>query len=255
MTLSDSVASFHGEGAMGGALVPVYHFNALATSRLIARGGTLVDLGSGSGQYLAYLALRRPDLRIIGLDLSQEMVATGNRYLAELGLSDRVEIRVGDMTDFKSQLPARVSAVSSVFALHHLPTDDHLRRCLQGIAHVQHAHGCAVWLFDHTRPRHPKTAQLFPELFTPNASPTFRRDSTNSLIAAFSFSELSEELGAVLEGPWQHVQSKGLRLYQAHWLAGRGPLGGRDLWHDALLSTQASRQFRQLRGILRRVPV
>jgi hypothetical protein len=53
---SDSVEAFHQQGASAGPLAPVYEFNAWATSQLVPENGTVIDLGSGSGQYLAYLA-------------------------------------------------------------------------------------------------------------------------------------------------------------------------------------------------------
>jgi arsenite methyltransferase len=197
----ESVESFHAEGSAGGALLPVYHFNALATSRLLPRGGTLVDLGSGSGQYLAYLAQCRPDIEIFGLDLSEAMVSHGNRALGAAGLGDRVHLRVADMTNFSGQAPEHTDGLSSVFALHHLPTRDHLQRCLGEVMRVRRRDGCGVWLFDHARPRHPRTPALFPEIFTPDASAIFRQDSRNSLIASFSFAELRECLDAAAAEP------------------------------------------------------
>ena len=65
-----NVEAFHAQGSVvTGTLLPIYHFNAFATSHLLPANATLVDLGSGSGRYLAYLAQRRPDIHIIGLEL------------------------------------------------------------------------------------------------------------------------------------------------------------------------------------------
>src|SRR5438132_11402663 len=73
--------------------IPIHHFNALAISRLLPRGGTLLDLGCGSGRLLARLAHGRPDIRVIGIDLSEPMLETGRQLLEREGLNDRVELR------------------------------------------------------------------------------------------------------------------------------------------------------------------
>lgn len=77
---------------------PVYRVNALALSRLLPEGGTLLDLGSGSGRLLIDLAAARPDVRLEGRDLAPNMVAAGRRTLTEVNLHDRVKLVLGDMT-------------------------------------------------------------------------------------------------------------------------------------------------------------
>ncbi len=211
-----NVLAFHEQGAE--ALQPIYHFNALATSRLLRSGGTVLDLGSGSGQYLAYLAKLRPDIQIIGLELSQTMISVGQRFLRRNELSDRVELRVGDMTSFTPKLFDDIDVVSAVFSLHHLPYWNNLIQCLGEIGRLRERCKCAVWIFDHTRPRHTKTPELFPLIFTPNAPPEFQTDSTNSLRASFSFTDLSGALDNSAIRHMNHQCSRFLRLYQAHWI-------------------------------------
>jgi ubiquinone/menaquinone biosynthesis C-methylase UbiE len=252
-----SVEAFHAEGATTGGLLPTYHFNALATSRLIPEGGTLVDLGSGSGQYLSHLAQCRPDIRIIGVDLSETMVMVGNRALAEAGYKDRIELRVGDMTNFRHLIPKQVDVISCVFALHHLPTATDMRRCLQEIAYVREKTGCGVWIFDNARPRHPRTAEEYPEVFTPKASPAFYLDSRNSQMAAWSFAELSAFLDEASIGAFRHVCSSIVRLFQAHWLEQQSNemASGKAGWVRKTLSPVALGDFRQLRWIFWAVPL
>ena len=99
----------------------IHQFNALAISRLLPEGGTLLDLGCGSGRMLARLARGRPDARIIGLDLSEPMLETGRELLERDGLTDRVELRRGDITTFDAEVPEQPDVISCNFALHHLP--------------------------------------------------------------------------------------------------------------------------------------
>jgi SAM-dependent methyltransferase len=212
-----NAGAYDQQGPPAGPLLPIVHLNALATSRLVRRGGCVLDLGSGSGRNLAYLARCRPDLRIIGIELAETMVSIGRRYLADCGLSERVELRLGDMTCFRRDLDVDVDLVSSIFALHHLPTADHLAGCLDQIGEARRALDCAVWIFDHARPRHPDTALEFPELFTPDAPRAFKEDSSNSLRASWSLRELSEASDAALGGETEHRLARWMRLYQAHW--------------------------------------
>jgi cyclopropane fatty-acyl-phospholipid synthase-like methyltransferase len=219
MNDTQSVEAFHAQGSdEGGALLGVYHFNARAVHALAPEGSTVLDLGCGSGQCLRYIAQRRPDLRFIGLDLSENMVSAGNAMLRKEGLSDRVMLQVGDMTSFSRQAPAGVRVVTSIFSLHHLPTLQHLYMCLKEVQRLRKERGVALWIFDHARPRRASTARTFPTLFTPNASKAFNNDSTNSLIASWSFDELSKAIGLV-ERDIHSSLARHLPLYQTHWIA------------------------------------
>lgn len=259
MDEQSSVEAFHMQGGGSGPLQPLYHFNALAVSRLVGRGGTVIDLGSGSGQYLAHLARCRPDINIVGIELAESMVTRGKRSLEKLGLSERVKLEVGDMTNVADMLVmkqiGRVDAVSCIFSLHHLPAIENVRECLQQIRYLRQRYGSAIWMFDHVRPRHPRTPEVFPEIFTPDAPPQFRQDSRNSLIAAFSFAELSRYLDEAGIGAFKHRCSRWMRLYQVHWLpAGeqlsKGEKGSAELSDDAALTEKQSlRDFRRLRQL------
>lgn len=59
-------------------------------------GARLLDVGAGPGYLLAYLARQRPDLRLLGLDLSHSMVAGGRRRLGRLAPQVRTDGVVGD---------------------------------------------------------------------------------------------------------------------------------------------------------------
>ena len=252
MESPSSVEAFHAEGESTGALRSIYHFNALAMSRLLPRGATVVDLGCGSAQYLLYLAQCRPDIQVVGLDLSEAMVRLGNRSLERAGFAGRVRLHIADMTHFKHQIPDSVDLISSVFALHHLPTTENLLVSLKEIAAIASETGCAVWLFDHVRPRCVRTAEEFPVIFTPQASSAFQQDSRNSLCAAFSFREVCSLLDQNSSVAWNHARSRLLRLYQVHWVgpSDRQPHSGHELFVRQRLTVMANQEFRQLRRIL-----
>lgn len=249
-----SVEGFHRAGEQ--YLAPVYHFNALAVSRLAPSGGTILDLGSGSGQFLVYLAESRPDVRIIGLDLSETMVKTGRHFLEEMGMSGRVELRLGDMASFLDTLPGPIDLISSVFSLHHLPDRRLLAKCLGEMKVARERFGSAIWLFDHVRPRHPGTPQIFPEVFTPKASSIFKTDSSNSLIASWSFAELTKSVDEAGLVPARHVCARLLRLYQVHWMeSALRKESGHSHWVERKLPPQAAQDFQTLRWLFPETPV
>jgi SAM-dependent methyltransferase len=215
--------------------VGIHHFSALAISRLLPEGGTLLDLGCGSGRLLARLAHGRPDARIIGLDLSEPMLETGRRLLESEGLADRVELRRGDITTFDADLPDGLDVVSCNFALHHLPTEDVAGRCLEAIARARSRSGCGVWIFDFARLRHPGSWPALASMIK-WPGPVVHSDAIESERAAFSEAELMALLERAGLGDLQHARSRPLGEQQAHWAASRGrpsPVTG--LWRESPL--------------------
>ena len=69
------------------------------TARYLALGtGQLgLDLGTGTAD-LAIAVIRRsgPGTRVIGMDITPEMLEVGRKKLTRLGLQDRIELRIGD---------------------------------------------------------------------------------------------------------------------------------------------------------------
>ncbi len=241
-----SIAGFDEQGSS--ALLPIYRFNAMAISGLAPAGAHVVDLGCGTGRFLACLAAHRPDLTITGIDLAADMVSVGRRHLARAGLDDRVRLIDGDMREFLKVAPARVDLVSSIFSLHHLPTRDDLLGCLREIAAAVGSGDRLLWIFDHARPRRRRTAEEVPEIFTPGASPAFQEDSQNSLYASWSFDELRAALRETLPVELQAARSKLLPLYQIHWTPVTTAAAGRPApWiEDEALSADARREAQLL---------
>jgi ubiquinone/menaquinone biosynthesis C-methylase UbiE len=79
-------------------------------------GAAVLDVGTGPGVLLVELAMRRPDLRLTGVDLSADMITAATRNLAPFG--DRATARVGDVTDLPFPDESFDLVVSSL-SLHH----------------------------------------------------------------------------------------------------------------------------------------
>jgi SAM-dependent methyltransferase len=224
MDEAEGVAEYDEAGA--GVQVPVHHLNALAMSRLLPQGGSLLDLGCGTARLLARLARGRPDLEIIGLDLSEPMLETGRRLLADEGLADRVELRRGDITAFDAEVPERLDLVSCNFALHHLPSEDHVSGCFEAIARARERTGCGAYIFDFARLRN---AGSWPAMMSMLEAPgaVFVRDGIASERASFTFAELTDLLSRAGLGDLHHRRARPLGEFQIHWAVSRdgGPPG------------------------------
>ena len=219
--------------------VGLHHFSARAISRLLPQGGTLLDLGCGSGRLLARLARGRPDVRVVGLDLSEPMLETGRQMLDREGLSEQVELRRGDITDFDSEVPEGVDVISCNFALHHLPDAGLARHCFEGVARVRASTGCGVWLFDFARLRNARTWPAMASMVN-WPGPVIYNDAIESEKAAFTADEMTTMLEEAGLGDLAHVRARPLGENQAHWAPGRDrPFPNLDLWRDEPLQPEA----------------
>ncbi|MBZ9957770.1 MULTISPECIES: class I SAM-dependent methyltransferase [unclassified Mesorhizobium] len=63
-------------------------------------GGTVLELGCGTGRNIILAARSFPGARFYGLDISAEMLETAGTAIAREGLSDRVMLARGDATEF-----------------------------------------------------------------------------------------------------------------------------------------------------------
>jgi tRNA (cmo5U34)-methyltransferase len=223
----ESVAAFHVADPI--LQLPIYRFNALAMSALLPEGGSLLDLGSGSARLLAHVGEARPDIRAVGTDLAETMLATGRVSLKEAGLDNRISLRQADMTELPADLPSDIDLVSTVWALHHLPTEEHLHRCLREIARLRETTGCAVWIFDFARLHRNATFKAIVNR-SPQAPQRLREDGIASERAAWSFAELRAALDAAGLGDLTGGPERRVGHLQAYFAL---PRNGRPSGHAA----------------------
>ena len=77
----------------------------LGRDRLIAKlavpkGGTVLEIGCGTGRNLIKVAQRYPHAQLYGLDISEAMLETARVAVAKAGLSAQITLAQGDATDF-----------------------------------------------------------------------------------------------------------------------------------------------------------
>lgn len=92
----------------------------LGRDRLIARldvpeGGTVLEVGCGTGRNLIAVARRYPTARLYGFDISEAMLTTARANVAKAGLSGRITLVQGDATDFSGEALFGIARFDRVF--------------------------------------------------------------------------------------------------------------------------------------------
>lgn len=92
----------------------------LGRDRLIARlavpqGGTVLEVGCGTGRNLIAVAKRYPTAKLYGFDISEEMLTTARAKVAAAGLSDRITLKQADATDFNPLVLFGLERLDRVF--------------------------------------------------------------------------------------------------------------------------------------------
>ena len=84
----------------------------LASAVVRAAGArTVLDLGCGLGYSTCWLAHAGDDVRVTGIDADPQHVELARTLVAQLGLDDRVELVVGEVSDVLRRVTAPVDAI------------------------------------------------------------------------------------------------------------------------------------------------
>lgn len=184
------VAAYTRAGREDGVMAPVYVFHTAHMCEVIRPGDTVIDLACGPATQLAQVARLNPDVRFIGIDLSQPMLERAREHIAALQLTN-VELRQGDITELRSITDASVDSVVSSMALHHLPTVDLLSRTFAQVRRVLRPDG-GVYLADFGRLHSAKSIHYFAYQYADRQPELFTLDYLYSLKAAFSVDDFRE---------------------------------------------------------------
>lgn len=185
------VAAYAEAGRIDGIMAASYLFHSSRISQVIQGSQRVLDLGCGPATQLAQIAQLNSDVQFVGLDLSAQMLADGERYICGLGL-ENVTFRQGDITRLEAFGEQSFDAVISTMALHHLPTFAHLEQCFAEIRRVLKPGG-ALYLADFGRLKSLKSAIFFAYMNAAHQPHLFSLDYERSLRAAF----LKEEFMAL----------------------------------------------------------
>jgi SAM-dependent methyltransferase len=90
-------------------------------SARLESGGTLLEVGCGTGNLLVQLAKAFPAARVVGVDIEADSLASARAKIASAGVQDRVEVRHGTVA---SSVPsASADAVVMIEVLHEIAPD------------------------------------------------------------------------------------------------------------------------------------
>ncbi len=83
---------------------------------------TILDAGSGYGQYDFYMSSKLKKANILGVDVKQEQIDDCNDFFGKIGRGDRVKFQYADLTEFVE--PDKYDLVLSVDVMEHILEDE-----------------------------------------------------------------------------------------------------------------------------------
>src|SRR5262245_35977717 len=124
-----------GSGEMFDAIAPRYdllnrllslgidqRWRRLLVQRLQLKPGALVlDLATGTADLAILIARLAPDVQVVGVDPSSEMLRVGRSKVEAAGLAPRVRLEAGDAEQLTMFEPHAVDAVSMAFGIRNVP--------------------------------------------------------------------------------------------------------------------------------------
>lgn len=152
--------------------------------------GHILDLGCGPGDISFRFANRFPKCSVIGIDGSDEMIRLANeRKALETSLQNRISFINGIIPGASiPEMP--YSAVVSNSLLHHLHHPEVLWETVK-----QHASSSTkILIVDLFRPQSQEEARQIVEECSANEPEILRQDFYNSLLAAFTLTEIEQQL-------------------------------------------------------------
>ena len=183
MDLPEQVESYARAGRNDGMMAQTFLFNCAHICDILRPGDLAVDLGCGPATQLATVARYQPQVRFLGIDLSDDMLKQARFELEDHGLRN-VELRKGDITTLDFLSDHSVDAVFSTFSLHHLPTIGHLEQACSEVDRVLKPGG-GLYLFDLGHLKSERSIQFFTHRSAEVQDDVFTKDYHNSLRAAF----------------------------------------------------------------------
>ena len=176
--------------------------------------GRLADLGCGPADICIRIAHRLPGWHITGIDARENMLRHARDAVVAAALGERVTLHQAYLPD--AGLGEQVfDVITSNSLLHHLPDPMTLWESARQLGRG----GAAVLVMDLVRPANEHEATGLVDTYATDAPPILREDFYNSLLAAYTVEEVSDQLQRAGLGHFSV-----LRPSDRHWLAaGRLP--------------------------------
>jgi SAM-dependent methyltransferase len=245
------VDAYAAAGRVENVTLAAYLFHAAHCSETIAGARRVVDLGCGPATQLVRVAALNPETAFLGLDLSDAMLAEGEQKIRSAGVSN-VELGKADITDLSFLGDGAVDGVMSTMSLHHLPTHEHLTRCLTEATRVLQEGG-ALYFADFCRLKKERSVQFFAYMNKNELPEPVLLDYERSLRAAFQLRDFADRLPLLPPGT-QLASTFLVPLLAVLHTPKRGlpdEARRRVLELKAVLPTKIQRDLEDLRGFFR----
>ena len=154
--------------------------------------GNFLDLGTGTADIPILLAQRLPDIEIVAIDLSVNMLKLAMTHVADAGLGNRIVL---ERVDAKS-LPYPDQLFEGVISnsiIHHIPDP---MPALWEISRTVRLGGL-IMIRDLIRPETPEAAETFVDQYAADDTPNQKKLLYDSFRAAFTISEVEAMLAQV----------------------------------------------------------
>jgi len=153
--------------------------------------GNVLDLGCGNADITIAFAIAYPDCMIDGIDGAAAMLDHGRKVLNNQPLSIKKKVRLieGIIPDIELPEP-NYNAIISNSVLHHIHNPAILWQFIKSYG----TKDSRVFIGDLLRPSSPEKAKDIVELYANNEPDILKKDFYNSLLAAFTISEITEQL-------------------------------------------------------------
>ncbi len=176
-----------------------------------------LDLACGPGHYTLCLARYLGYDQVLGLDLSEPMVAIARQNAQILGLGARVTFRRGDVTRLDWFADRAFDLTSFTNAAHHLADLGTVAAVLREMERSTKAEGL-VMLMDLVRLRTARLTEQYVAVvgqeYAERGLSAFFEDFRNSMYAAWTFEEAHQAIPRQTRRWWCHLVPRGLPSVQ-----------------------------------------
>jgi SAM-dependent methyltransferase len=175
--------------------------------------GRVLDLACGGGQFLFTLAERIPQLELVGLDASRDMLELCRARAAASATPERFSFIQGDMTDLCAIPDGAFSLTTWTYAAHHTRDLAQVAATLREMARVTAPDG-AMLVLDLGRLKTPALNAWYVSWAGRSYSPGLLAEFRDSMNAAYTAGELRGLVETVGIPGLRHYAAAGLPVLQ-----------------------------------------
>lgn len=181
------------------------------------KGAKAIDLAPGPGHFSICMQKFLQLGSLVGVDLSEPMVATANNNAKIEGLNKAVQFTTGDITRLLNFENASFDLVTMTFAAHHLPNHNSLVDVISEMERLAGSNG-TIMLMDVARLPSQEVTEKFVQLagrdYRKHGLEFFYRDFHQSMYAAWTPSELEQAIMESSTRTWVQFTLQGLPTLQ-----------------------------------------